>query len=115
MKRCFFEEEPELFRSGFSSFLQAAAPKHEQWEKAGEVDREFWREAGALGYIGFEASPEFGGLGIDDYRYNVVIAEAMAATQTPGDGFVMNDIIGPYLMTLSSPEQQRRWLPGFVA
>jgi acyl-CoA dehydrogenase len=115
MKRDFFDEDHELFRSGFRSFLQSALPKHELWEKAGEVDREFWRQAGALGYIGFEASPEFGGLAIADFRYNVVIAEEMAETETPGDGFIMNDIIGPYLMAHASPEQQRRWLPGFVA
>jgi acyl-CoA dehydrogenase len=116
MKRHLFDADHELFRSGFRAFLDsAAAGRHEEWERAGEVDREFWKAAGAAGFIGFEAAPEHGGLGIHDFRYNTVIAEEMAATETPGDGFVMNDIIGPYLVEHADAEQRRRWVPGYVA
>ncbi|TDV56220.1 acyl-CoA dehydrogenase family protein [Actinophytocola oryzae] len=116
MKRHLFDADHELFRTGFRAFLDgAAAGRHEEWERTGLVDREFWKAAGAAGFIGFEAEQEHGGLGIDDFRYNTVIAEEMAATETPGDGFVMNDIIGPYLVEFADAEQRRRWVPGYVA
>ena len=50
-------------------------PHHEAWERAGIVDREVFRKAGAQGFLGMAAPEEHGGGGVADFRYNVVIAE----------------------------------------
>jgi alkylation response protein AidB-like acyl-CoA dehydrogenase len=79
------------------------------------VDREFVRRAGENGYLGFEVPEAYGGQGISDFRYNAVMAEEVVASGIAGDTFVMhNDIVTPYLLGLTTPEQQQRWLPGFT-
>lgn len=59
---------------------------------------------------------EYGGGGVEDFRYNAVIAEECARGQYSGLGFtVHNDIIAPYLISLANEEQKKRWLPGFCS
>ena len=70
MRRTLLGPEHETFRGAFRTFLdREAVPFVEAWETAGAPDREFIKKAGAAGYLGFEFSPEHGGLGIDDFRY----------------------------------------------
>lgn len=117
MRRTLFTEAHGDFRDAFRSFLlKHAVPHTQRWEDQGFVDRPFWTEAGAAGFLSFEAPEEYGGLGVDDFRYNVVIAEELVANEVAGDGFALhNDIVTPYLLHQCSPQQQRRWLPGCVA
>lgn len=45
----------------------------------------------------------------------MVIAEEIAATGTQGIALALhNDVVAAYLTDLTTPEQRRRWLPGFV-
>lgn len=79
MRRTLFGDEHEQFRSAFRQFLAAEAVPHiEEWEREGTASREFWRAAGKLGFLGFEAPEEYGGLGIRDFRFNAVIQEEVA-------------------------------------
>jgi len=116
MRRTLLGPEHETFRGAFRTFLdREAVPFVEAWETAGAPDREFIKKAGAAGYLGFEFSPEHGGLGIDDFRYNVVMLEEVVDSGTAGDTFTMqNDIVVPYLRDLTTPEQQERWQPAFT-
>ncbi|MRJ75123.1 acyl-CoA dehydrogenase [Aeromicrobium sp. SMF47] len=117
MQRHLYSAEHETFRSAFREFLEhEAVPYVEDWESAGTLPREFWQRAGQAGYLGFEADPELGGLGIQDFRYNAVIQEEVAASGIANDGFSLhNDIVTPYLLEFTDEEQRRRWLPGFTA
>ncbi len=117
MRRALFDQDHEDFRRGFRDFLEAEALPHaEAWLAAGTADNTFWKAAGAAGFLGFEAPVELGGLGIDDFRYNAVIAEETAALGVVTDGFSLhNDIVAPYLIDYATPEQQGRWLPGFTS
>jgi alkylation response protein AidB-like acyl-CoA dehydrogenase len=66
--------------------------------------------------VGFEVPEAFGGLGLDDFRFNAVIDEEVAYTGSVGDGFTMqNDILAPYLLELTDDEQKQRWLPPFTS
>jgi acyl-CoA dehydrogenase len=90
-----------------------AVPQVERWRAAGVIDREFWRKAAAQGLVGFAAPPGYGGVGIDDFRYNVVLDEEVVYAGAGTDAFLLtNDIVGPYLIEAASEEQKRRWLPG---
>lgn len=117
MRRHLYSAEHETFRSAFREFLDhEAVPFVDDWEAAGTLPREFWKAAGDAGYLGFEADPELGGLGIDDFRYNAVIQEEVAASGIANDGFSLhNDIVAPYLLEFTTAEQRQRWLPGFTA
>ncbi|MFK0288121.1 acyl-CoA dehydrogenase family protein [Streptomyces sp. NPDC090499] len=117
MRRTIFAEEHELFRdTARSYYLRECAPHTEEWERAGQVDRAAWAAAGKSGLIGWQFPEEYGGQGIWDFRYNAIMAEEMAATGSVGIGLgLQNDVIPPYLMHLTTPEQKARWLPGVIA
>ncbi len=116
MRRTLFDDEHELFRASVRSFIgKEMAPNHEAWEHAGIVDRELFAKAGAQGFLGMAVPEDLGGGGVDDFRYNVVIAEEIqrAGVNAAGLGWTLhNDICLPYLLTLTTDEQRQRWLPG---
>ncbi|MEU2035012.1 acyl-CoA dehydrogenase family protein [Nocardia amamiensis] len=117
MERTLFEPEHELFRESFRKFLdQHVAPNHAQWEEQGIVDRAVWLEAGKQGFLGMAMPEQYGGGGVQDFRYNAIVAEESVRGQYSGLGFALhNDVIAPYLLELTTDEQKQRWLPGFCS
>ncbi|QZY29868.1 acyl-CoA dehydrogenase family protein [Nocardioides coralli] len=109
-------EHEDFRRTARSFFEREVVPHHAQWEKDGIVPRELWRRAGAAGLLCFDVPEVYGGPGIDDFRFNVVLSEEQARVGANGPGFsVHTDIIVPYLTALGTEEQKRRWLPGCVS
>ncbi len=119
MQRTLFDSDHELFRDSVRGFIaKELVPHSEQWEQAGIVDREVFAKAGAQGFLGMAAPEEHGGGGVDDFRYNVVIAEEIqqAGVNAAGLGWTLhNDICLPYFLTLCTDEQKARWLPGICS
>jgi alkylation response protein AidB-like acyl-CoA dehydrogenase len=113
----FYGQEHEDFRRTARAFLEKEVkPFHDQWEKDGQVDREVWRKAGAAGLLCFDVDEQYGGAGVQDFRYNVVFTEEITRAGASGVGFpVHNDVIVPYISALASDEQKQRWLPGLVS
>jgi acyl-CoA dehydrogenase len=117
LRRLIFADEHEQFRASVRGFLEReGAPHASEWEAAGTIDRGFWKRAAALGFVGFAAPERFGGAGVDDFRFNAILDEEVVYTGTATDAFALtNDIVLPYLMELSTPAQQARWLPGLTS
>jgi alkylation response protein AidB-like acyl-CoA dehydrogenase len=117
MEQHLYESEHEDFRQLCRTFLaREAVPHHEEWERAGIVGREVWRKAGAAGLLGMDVDTEYGGGGQRDFRFNAVLVEEIIAAGLTGLGFGLhNDVIAPYLTELTTPEQRKRWLPGFCS
>ena len=117
MKRTIFDDVHDDFRASTRGFLEREAVPHtEEWEAAKTVDREFWRKAAAQGLLGFSAPEELGGAGLSDFRFNAVLSEEVAYTGAVGDYLgLLNDIIAPYLLDLTTSEQRERWLPGVTS
>jgi alkylation response protein AidB-like acyl-CoA dehydrogenase len=117
VERDIFTEEHAAFRDLVRSFIaREIAPHHEQWERDGMVSRDLWLAAGRAGLLGIEIDEKYGGGGLQDYRYYLILGEELARTGMHGPGFgVHNDIIGPYLQRLCTPEQRERWLPGYCS
>jgi alkylation response protein AidB-like acyl-CoA dehydrogenase len=111
------EQEHEDFRGTVRSFLEKeVVPHHDQWEKDGQVSREVWTRAGEQGLLCFDVDEAYGGAGVKDFRYNMVVAEEMCRVGASGPGFpVHTDIIVPYISQLGTDEQKARWLPGLVS
>ncbi|MGC9666454.1 acyl-CoA dehydrogenase family protein [Planosporangium sp. 12N6] len=117
MHQHLYEADHEEFRQLCRQFLaREAAPHHDEWERAGIVDRDVWRKAGAAGLLGMDVDPEYGGGGQRDFRYNAVLDEEITAAGLTGLGFGLhNDVVAPYLTGLTTPDQRKRWLPGFCS
>jgi len=117
MDQHLYEAEHEAFRALCREFLaREAVPHSEEWEKAGIVDREIWRKAGAAGLLGMDVDEEYGGGGQRDFRFNAVLVEEIIAAGATGLGFGLhNDVVAPYLTELTTEEQRKRWLPGFCS
>jgi alkylation response protein AidB-like acyl-CoA dehydrogenase len=117
MQRDLFDADHDAFRDTVRTFLaKEVAPHHAQWEADGHVDRAVWTAAGAAGLLGTDVPEEYGGGGVDDFRYNCIVTEEISRSGFSGLGFpLQNDVIAPYLLRLATPEQKRRWLPGFCS
>ncbi len=116
MKRTLFTEEHNLFRDSFKHFLEKeVVPYYPQWEKDGIVSRDMWLKAGQQGFLGLAVPEVYGGAGVNDFRYNAIMAEESARAGVVSAGMVIglhNDIILPYFIAYASEEQKQRWLPG---
>ena len=119
MKRTLFTEEHNLFRDTFKHFLEKeVVPYYPQWEKDGIVSREMWLKAGQQGFLGLAVPEEYGGIGVNDFRYSAIMAEESARAGVVSAGMVIglhNDIILPYFIAYANEEQKQRWLPGMCS
>ncbi|BBY06856.1 acyl-CoA dehydrogenase family protein [Mycobacterium noviomagense] len=113
-----YTAEHHQFRELVRDFVQQIVlPAHENWEHAGCWDRSLFTEAGKLGLLGFPVSEEFGGPGVDDFRYHVILIEGLQRVGAAAEAVafsLQNDIVLPYLTELTTAEQKQRWLPGVV-
>ena len=112
-----YTQEHEDFRAMVRTFMdKEVAPHMEQWETDGQVSRELWLKAGEQGLLCFDVPEEYGGMGATDFRYNAIVSEELSRIGASGPGFpVHTDIIVPYITSLGTEEQKRRWLPGLVS
>jgi alkylation response protein AidB-like acyl-CoA dehydrogenase len=54
-----------------------------------------WKAAAEQGLLGLQAEEAYGGGGIDDFRFNVILDEEIARTGATGLTFgLQNDIVG---------------------
>lgn len=117
MERTLFDAEHDAFRDTVRTFLaKEVEPHHEQWEHDGIVPREVWEKAGELGLLGFMMPEEFGGGGMDDFRYNAVLQEEITRVGASGVGFALHtDLVAGYLLRYATDEQKQRWFPKFCS
>jgi len=112
-----YAPEHEEFRSSFRTFLDSrVVPHYEAWQADGIFPREVFAEAGSHGFLGMAVPEEYGGGGVDDFRFNAVMAEEVARAGVMSFGVNLhNDICIPYYLRYADDEQSRRWLPGLTS
>jgi alkylation response protein AidB-like acyl-CoA dehydrogenase len=115
LPRTLFDDDHNTFRAVVREFVEGEVVPHlDRWAADGSVDRKFYQAAGRVGLLGPAVPEPYGGGGVDDFRYSMVITEelcrvgANAVSMSIG-GF--NDLVAPYLCGLGTEEQKRRWLP----
>jgi alkylation response protein AidB-like acyl-CoA dehydrogenase len=118
-RRAIFDDEHEDFRESVRRWLtNEVAGQFDAWERDGIVPREMFAAAGSHGFIGSQIPEEYGGAGVDDFRFNVVLAEECFRLALGGFGVgltLVNDVCLPYFLEYCDEEQKRRWLPGIAA
>ncbi|MEC3957644.1 acyl-CoA dehydrogenase family protein [Nocardia sp. CDC153] len=119
MERGHYGHDHRAFAELARGFVRKeVAPHYLEFEAAGIVPRSVFARAGELGLLGFAVPQSYGGLGVDDFRFNQILIEEFMAGDCAGVGLnfaLHNDICTPYLVKLTTEEQRERWLPGFVA
>ncbi|WP_428028081.1 acyl-CoA dehydrogenase family protein [Altererythrobacter sp.] len=111
------DEEIAIYKDAVGKFYEQHAPQSrvEKWRENGQVDREFWLEAGAAGLLGMTVPEEYGGHG-GDFRHDLVVLDQQAEKGV--DGFAAslhNVIILPYVVRHGTEEQKKKWLPKLVS
>ena len=115
MQAQYLTEELVMFRDAVREFVKRdIVPYHEQWEKDGIVPREVWLKAGENGFLCMDVPEQYGGLGVEDYRYNAIFCEEMARVGASGPAFsLQNELVTPYIMAFATEEQKsagyQRW------
>ena len=117
--RDLFDAEHEAYRESFRRFLHSeVVPYAQEWSDAGIVPRELFTKSAEHGFLAMDVPEEYGGNGVDDWRFNVVLTEE-AAYSGVGDAMMgtglHTDIVLPYLMASATEEQRQRWLPGVAS
>ncbi|EGD56388.1 acyl-CoA dehydrogenase family protein [Gordonia neofelifaecis] len=116
MRRDIYNEDHEAFRETVRAFIESQiVPVYDEWLENGIVPRDFYLKVGELGLFGIEIPEEFGGAGIDSYKFEAVITEEMArAGVTLGGSAAHIPLCLPYLLKHANDEQKGRWLPGMA-
>ncbi|MGW1739315.1 acyl-CoA dehydrogenase family protein [Nocardia sp. NPDC001965] len=116
MRRDLFTPDHEAFRELAREFIdKEVVPQYPDWEKQGQMPRAVFRRLGELGLLGTAIPQEYGGTGVRDYRYNVVLQEeAQRALVTLSTVRTQLDVILPYFLEYADAAQRQRWFPGLA-
>ena len=117
MPRNIYDEDHEAFRSSVREFVDRnLKPRAEEMIREHQIPRDIWLEAGKQGFFGLAMPEEYGGAGIDDYRFNAVLAEELAKFNAASASCfgIHSDITAPYIEHMGTDEQKARWLPQVI-
>ncbi|CUH81186.1 acyl-CoA dehydrogenase family protein [Tropicibacter naphthalenivorans] len=105
-----------MFRGTVRAFAEAHVFPHQaDWDAAGMVSRAVWQKAGVEGFLCMYADPQFGGLGVDDFRYDMILIEELSVRAPGLFTHLHNRIVGPYLHHHGTDDQRARFMPGAVS
>lgn len=118
MPRHIYDEDHEALRASAREFVERTLkPRAEQMIEVKSIERDLWKEAGKQGFFGFDIPEEYGGAGVQDYRFNAVLCEEWAGFSAAISSCfgIHADVCPPYIVDLGTEEQKQRWLPGIAS
>ncbi|HEU5268881.1 MAG TPA: acyl-CoA dehydrogenase family protein [Jatrophihabitans sp.] len=119
MQRKHYDPDQLAFADAVRTFIaKEIQPHYLEWEGAGLAPRELFAAAGNNGFLGLQIPEQYGGGGVDDFRFNQILGEELALAGIGGAGLGLtlhNDICLPYFLRYCTEEQKQRWLPGIAS
>ncbi|MEH6944821.1 acyl-CoA dehydrogenase family protein [Bacillus sp. JJ722] len=116
IKRPFYTEEHEMFRTSLRQFIEKEIfPNFEEWEEKEFTPRELFTKMGEQGFLATQVDPAYGGLGLD-FGFNLILGEEANRIGGGICGASMHSTITvPYLEKYGTEEQKQKYLPKFVS
>jgi alkylation response protein AidB-like acyl-CoA dehydrogenase len=119
VKRSFYDTDHEAYRETVREFLvREVVPLKDQWDDDRWIPREVFKAAAGAGLYGIQIPEEYGGSGVDDYRYRMVVGEEVARVNALSFGLTVSlqdDLFLAYALGRADEEQKKRWLPGVAS
>ena len=113
-----FTEDHEHLRATLRRYVEAElAPHAREWEEAGRFPDQVFRDLGAMGMLGLNVPPEYGGAGAD-YWATVVMAEELGGSLTGSIPMAIGahtDMAMPPILKFGTEEQKHAYLTPAVA
>ncbi len=117
--RTIFNEDHEMYRKSLRDFIaMEIIPNNLQWEKDKMVSRESWKKLGENGFLCIQAAEEYGGMNIQDFRFNAIFVEelGLSGCSGPAIGYPLHsDIVAPYILHYGTAEAKSKYMPGMVS
>lgn len=110
----FYDEDHEAFRAVVRQFTdKEITPNAHEWDLAGEVPRELYNKAGAIGFFGDGFEAEYGGHGQRDALMRLVLMQEVARSGSGGTlAALLSNYIGlPPVQKFGSEETKAKVLP----
>jgi acyl-CoA dehydrogenase len=105
------EDVAMLYDMAHRFMADEIAPRYDEFEKNGMVDRSAWEKAGAAGLLCASMPEDYGGSG-GSFAHESAIIEAIGHVGVDGFGIGLhNAIVAPYILHYGSEEQKEKWLP----
>jgi len=111
------DETHEQIRDAAEAFArERVAPVAEDWEEAGRVPTEIYRELGTLGFMGLMVPEAYGGAATDNVACAIVLEALSAASAGLGTGVSgHNSVVCSPILGFGTEAQRQRWLKPLAA
>jgi len=111
------DETLSMFRDSVRKFMEAEVqPNAARWREQKYVNKEVFKKAGDQGFLCLWANEKYGGMGIDDWRFERVLEEEQARVDSKGFFLGLHSrIVAPYIGTFGTEDQKSRYLTGAVS
>lgn len=106
-------EEHQVFRETLRAFIRKEIlPNINTWEEQEQINRDIWKKMGAMGFMGINYPPEYGGADLDFY-YSMIFCEEISKCFSGGfsiAALVIQYMSAPYLLKHASEPIKQKYL-----
>ncbi len=117
-RRDLFEDEHEALRESFRLHLEREVlPAYPEWRQS-RVPRDVLREMASHQFVAASVPEEYGGAGIEDFRFGAVVAEEAMRANLTGLALTLvalDAVAIPLLAGLAPEEHRAAWLEGVAS
>ena len=91
MRRELYDDDHQAYRESVREFLaREVVPHKDQWDDDRWIPREVFKAAAQAGLYGLQIPEEHGGSGVADYRFRMVVGEAVARVNALSFGLTVS-------------------------
>ncbi len=105
-------EQEEIRRTAAGFVAKEVVPRVREWDRAEAMDPAIVDALAAVGFLGAAIPERFGGMGLDNLSYCLIVEElGKADSSVRGIVSVNNGLVGKTILKWGTDEQRREWLP----